>query len=96
MPIMDTLKLWKAPITTCRHCRYYTPEGRRGGLCGQLNAPVQGCWQACGLGAPPFAPSWEAEEPFEDHWVYLTATGRSDDLELPGVRPALGMTRAPL
>ncbi|WP_421655433.1 hypothetical protein [Leptothermofonsia sp. ETS-13] len=43
----------------CRHCRYYLPEGRRGGHCQQLNAAVQGGWKACSLVIPPFAPSWE-------------------------------------
>lgn len=47
-------------LTACRHCRFYTPEGRRGGLCEQLNVPVQGGWDACSLGVPPFAPPWEA------------------------------------
>lgn len=44
---------------TCRHCRFYTPEGRRGGQCGRLTAPVLSHWQACSLALPPFAPSWE-------------------------------------
>jgi hypothetical protein len=43
----------------CRHCRYYIPEGRRGGHCQQLNVAVQGGWKACSLAIPPFAPSWE-------------------------------------
>ncbi len=43
----------------CRHCRYYIPEGRRGGHCQQLNVAVQGAWKACSLAIPPFAPSWE-------------------------------------
>ncbi|MBF2099391.1 MAG: hypothetical protein IGQ88_13605 [Gloeomargaritaceae cyanobacterium C42_A2020_066] len=88
---MDTLKIWKTPITTCRHCRYYIPEGRRGGLCEQLNAPVQGCWQACGLGAAPFAPSWEAQESFEDRLAYRMELGLRSDLEFHRVRPALGV-----
>jgi hypothetical protein len=48
------------PITTaCRCCRFYTPEGRRGGNCSQLGVSVRGCWQACAFALPPFAPSWE-------------------------------------
>lgn len=42
------------PISSCRHCRFYQPEGRRGGQCQQLNVTVQGAWQACGLVEPPF------------------------------------------
>lgn len=44
----------------CRHCRYYRPEGQRGGQCQMLGVPVRGIWSACVLVVPPFAPSWEA------------------------------------
>jgi len=43
----------------CRHCRFYLPEGRRGGNCQRLGAPVQSNWKVCTLALPPFAPSWE-------------------------------------
>ncbi|HLO50320.1 MAG TPA: hypothetical protein VK211_18030 [Kamptonema sp.] len=53
----------KTSLTSaCRHCRYYTPEGRRGGVCQQLNVPVQSGWAACALAIPPFAPCWEEIE----------------------------------
>jgi len=45
--------------SSCRYCRYYQAEGRRGGTCDQLNVPVQGQWKACALAARPFANSWE-------------------------------------
>ncbi len=45
--------------SACRHCRFYQPEGRRGGQCQQLGVPVRGSWKACQLAIPPFAPSWE-------------------------------------
>ncbi len=48
--------------SACRYCRYFTPEGRRGGNCQQLGVPVQGKWKACCLAIPPFAPSWENAE----------------------------------
>ena len=48
--------------STCRHCRHYTPEGRRGGLCQQLSVPVQSGWAACTLALPPFTPCWEEME----------------------------------
>ena len=35
--------------SSCRHCRHYIHEGRRGGQCEQLNVPVQSCWDACVL-----------------------------------------------
>ncbi len=51
------------PTTSaCRYCRFYTPEGRRGGICEQLGVSVRGCWNACALALPPFAPSWESKE----------------------------------
>ena len=53
----------KTSLTSaCRHCRYYIPEGRRGGVCQQLNVPVQSAWTACSLAIPPFAPVWEEIE----------------------------------
>jgi hypothetical protein len=51
--------------SACRYCRHYQPEGRRGGTCQILSAPVQGTWKACHLALPAFAPSWES---LEDAW----------------------------
>jgi hypothetical protein len=45
--------------TVCRFCRYYQPEGRRGGTCEQLGVPVQAHWKACALAASPFAVDWQ-------------------------------------
>lgn len=50
------------PISVCRYCQSYTPEGRRGGHCQQLHVPVQSGWKACPLALAPFAPSWETIE----------------------------------
>lgn len=49
-------------VSDCRHCRYYTPEGRRGGYCRQFEAIVRAGWKACPLAMPAFAPSWESLE----------------------------------
>lgn len=57
--------------SACRNCRHFAPEGRRGGVCQQLGAPVRGSWKACSLSAPPFAPSWET---LEDAWILPDAT----------------------
>ncbi len=48
--------------SACRYCRYYQPEGRRGGMCQQLGVQVQGSWKACALALPPFARSWSGLE----------------------------------
>lgn len=50
------------PISSCRHCRFYCPEGRRGGECGKLNVNVQGAWRACALAEPPFETVAEEQE----------------------------------
>ncbi|HEY9670827.1 MAG TPA: hypothetical protein V6D11_05240 [Waterburya sp.] len=47
---------------SCRHCRYYRPEGRRGGDCQLFCGKVGGTWPACSLAIPPFAPTWETLE----------------------------------
>lgn len=47
--------------SACRRCRYYVPQGRRGGHCSQLNASVQGSWKACSLSAPVFGTTWKLE-----------------------------------
>ena len=56
------MKSLNLPTSACRCCRYYQPEGRRGGLCQTLGAPVQGSWKACTLAIPAFAPAWEGLE----------------------------------
>lgn len=57
--------------SACKYCRHYKPEGRRGGVCQQLSAPVQGSWKACSFALPPFAPTWEN---LEDVWSLAPAT----------------------
>jgi hypothetical protein len=47
---------------SCRNCRYYHTEGRRGGMCNQLSVSVQGEWPACSLAARPFNTAWESLE----------------------------------
>jgi hypothetical protein len=41
-----------SPELACRYCKHYAPEGRRGGICGQLGVFVQGQWAACRLVLP--------------------------------------------
>lgn len=60
------MKNIKFLTSACKYCRYYNPEGRRGGNCQQLGAPVLGNWKACSLALPPFAPSWET---LEEVWI---------------------------
>jgi hypothetical protein len=59
----------KAPLNpslACRYCRYYSPEGHRGGSCERLSVHVQGEWLACSLMIPSFSSDWEkVEQPTE-------------------------------
>jgi hypothetical protein len=41
--------------SNCGLCAHYSPQGRRGGNCQQLNALVESKWDACPLFANPFA-----------------------------------------
>ncbi|WP_096549421.1 hypothetical protein [Scytonema sp. HK-05] len=53
---MTTLK---SCVSACRYCRYYTPEGQRGGTCRLFNVSVKSGWKACSLSVPSFAPACE-------------------------------------
>jgi hypothetical protein len=60
---LQSSKIWTMKssdflTSACRLCRYYSPEGRRGGHCSQLNVSVQGSWNACTLAMPVFEPKW--------------------------------------
>ena len=74
--------------SACRNCRFFSPEGRRGGVCQQLGAPVRGNWKACSLAVPPFAPSWET---LEDAWSLPDATPvlaeSADNLAVKNIEP---------
>lgn len=48
--------------SSCRLCRYYQHEGRRGGMCQQLGVEVQAGWKACSLAIHPFTTPWETME----------------------------------
>ena len=48
--------------SACRYCRFYEPEGRRGGSCQKLGVPVQSSWKACYLASHPFENTLEKLE----------------------------------
>lgn len=50
----DFVKALQSPTFTCRFCRHYAPEGRRGGHCQKLGASMRGDWKACTLMIPTF------------------------------------------
>lgn len=52
-------------VSSCNRCHFYTPEGRRGGQCGQLGVPVQSHWASCSLAVPAFAASLIEMKPLD-------------------------------
>ncbi|MGK7944743.1 MAG: hypothetical protein AB4058_09765 [Microcystaceae cyanobacterium] len=48
--------------SSCRYCRYFHSEGRRGGTCQQLGVLVGSDWKACVLATHAFATPWEHYE----------------------------------
>ena len=59
--------------SACRYCRFYQPEGLRGGNCQQLGVSVHSDWTACQLALPAFASAWNnAEELTSANWQVET------------------------
>jgi len=77
----------KCEITRCGLCRFYSHEGRRGGLCSQLNVNVDAQWTACCLASSPFAPDKEEK-------AGITAWSASLPLQEP-VLPVLNQSDSP-
>jgi len=48
------MKKMNLSTSVCRYCRFYEPEGRRGGSCQLLGVPVESSWKACSFASPPF------------------------------------------
>jgi hypothetical protein len=46
-------------ISACRYCGFYNPEGRRGGICSQLNVSVKAHWKSCQFAGPAFKQDWQ-------------------------------------
>jgi hypothetical protein len=63
-PFLREIQMKNANFLTsaCRYCRFYQPEGRRGGFCKQLSVPVQSGWKSCALASHPFSNNWEDVE----------------------------------
>jgi hypothetical protein len=60
--MMQTKNASEASNAVCRNCRFYQPNGHRGGICEQFNVPVSGAWSTCQLALPAFVPSWKTLE----------------------------------
>lgn len=84
------MKSLNLPTSACRYCRYYQPEGRRGGCCQILGAPVQGKWKACAVAIPAFGSAWEGIEDLEE---IMFLSGKPSVLASSSVASALEMSK---
>lgn len=69
--------------SNCRFCRFYNPEGRRGGFCQKLCVPVESNWKACSLSCLPFDIAWNNIEEiiYLEHSLALNCAEESSSLE---------------
>jgi hypothetical protein len=76
---MQTKNTSEASNAVCRNCRFYQPNGHRGGICEQFNVPVSGAWSTCKLALPAFVPSWKTLEdlPAGDMMIPVVAEEQS-------------------
>ncbi len=59
------MNLAQCRVSSCSRCRFYAPEGRRGGQCSQLGVPVESRWSACSLAVPVFSASMVEMQPLD-------------------------------
>jgi hypothetical protein len=55
----------RCQVSSCNRCRFYAPEGRRGGHCSQLGVAVEGRWMPCSLAVPVFTPALVEMQPLD-------------------------------
>ena len=84
------MKSLNLPTSACRYCRYYQPEGRRGGCCQILGAPVQGDWKACDFALPTFGSAWVGIEKLEK---VVVLSGSPTVLASSGVASTLDISK---
>ena len=60
------MKSSRCQVSSCSRCRFYGPQGRRGGECSQLGVPVGGRWQPCSLAMPVFDAALGQIAPLDD------------------------------
>lgn len=59
------MKSEQGRVSFCSRCRFYTPQGRRGGQCSQLGVPVESRWTPCPLAVPVFMSPLVAMQPLD-------------------------------
>lgn len=74
--------------SNCRFCRFYNPEGRRGGFCQKLSVPVESNWKACSLSSLPFDTAWDNLEEimYLEHSLSLNCSEENASLETKEVK----------
>jgi hypothetical protein len=72
-------------VSTCRRCKHYVLQGRRGGHCHKLNVSVQGSWTPCSLAIPAFATPLELASHALNH-LMVENSGSSQFHSEPTVR----------
>ena len=77
--------------SACRFCRFYKPEGRRGGSCQKLSVPVESSWKACSLCSSPFNQEWESLEEilYLEHSLLLNCSEEHSSLEINKVKEGI-------
>ena len=72
-------------ISSCKYCRYYESEGRRGGNCTQLGVSVNSSWKSCRLAIPSFISDWDNVKEIVDLTpnppIYVNSSRDLDDLK---------------
>ncbi len=79
----------KCGASRCGLCRFYSHEGRRGGQCSQLSAPVNSQWKACCLAASPFGePSQHTLKPIAGITAWSASAHVTSTVDSPVQAPA--------
>jgi hypothetical protein len=90
--MMQTKNTSETSNAVCRNCRFYQPNGHRGGICEQFNVPVSGAWSTCQLALPAFVPSWKTLEdlPSENVMIPVLAEEKSLNVRRPASVSKMG------
>lgn len=78
----------KCGTTRCGLCRFYSHEGRRGGLCHQLNVNVDSHWKACCLAESPFVTAVAESTPVMGIAELVTTSAREVSVVSMASEPA--------
>jgi hypothetical protein len=89
--MMQTKNTSEASNAVCRNCRFYQPNGHRGGICEQFSVPVSGAWSTCQLALPAFVPSWKTLEDLPAGNVMIPVLAEEQSLPVRRSAPVSNM-----